>query len=58
MPTVEEIFKDPPESLQDSEGCYDDDLAEDVERLSDNPVKIEPRDCIFMTMVHNPAELI
>ena len=57
MPTVEEIFKDPPEFCQNSEGCYDN-IGEDVESLSDNPVKIEPRDQIFMTMVHNSAELI
>ena len=58
MPTVEEVFKDPPEFWNDSEDTSNNDLGEDAESPLDNPDKIEPGDRIFMTMVYDPAEFI
>ena len=57
MPTVEEIFEDPPEfpfdySEADSEAEF---KAEDP---LDNPDEIEPGDRVFMTTVYNPVEFI
>src|SRR6267154_6808766 len=53
MPTVEEIFEDPPEFHSDySEAEFE------AEEPQDNPDEIEPGDRVFMTTVHDPAEFI
>jgi len=57
MPTVEEIFEDPPELPSDySEG--DSEAEFEDEDPPDNPDEIEPGDRVFMTTVHDPAEFI
>jgi len=55
MPTVEEIFEDPPElpsdySERDSEAEFEE------KDPPDNPDEIGPGDRVFMTTVHDPAE--
>jgi len=57
MPTIEEIFEDPPEFP--SNYFEVDSKAEfEAEEPQDNPDEIEPGDCVFMTTVHDPAEFI
>jgi hypothetical protein len=69
MPTVEEIFEDPPKSWESSDDNCEDDLGRNTEhvldktldrsdRASDSSDEIEPGDWIFMTTVYNPAEFI
>ena len=69
MPTVEEIFEDPPESWNSSDDYCEDDLGRNAEQasdktsdrsdgMSDGSDEIEPGDRIFMTTVHDPAEFI
>jgi hypothetical protein len=57
MPTVEEIFEDPPE-FHSNYSKADSEVEFEVEEPQDNPDKIEPGDRVFMTTVHNPAEFI
>jgi len=57
MPTIEEIFEDPPEfpsnySKADSEAEFE------AEEPQDNPDEVEPEDRVFMTTVHDPVEFI
>ena len=72
MPTVEEIFEDPPESWNTSDDYCEDDLGRNAEQasdktsdrldrsdgMSDGSDEIEPGDRIFMTTVYDPAEFI
>src|SRR5882762_6628274 len=69
MPTVEEIFEDPPESWESSDDNCEDDFGRNAERASDKMSdtsdgtsdgsdEIEPGDQIFMTTVYDPAEFI
>ena len=57
MPTVEEIFEDPPEFHSDYSEANSETEFE-TEEPQDNPDEIEPGDRVFMTMVHDPAEFI
>jgi hypothetical protein len=57
MPTVEEIFEDPPELPSDYSEA-DSDAEFEEEDPPDNPDEIEPGDRVFMTTVHDPAEFI
>ena len=57
MPTIEEMFEDPPEFPSDYSKA--DSKAEfEVEEPWDNPDEIDPGDRVFMTTVHDPAEFI
>jgi Reverse transcriptase (RNA-dependent DNA polymerase) len=57
MPTIEEIFEDPPEfPSNDSEA--DSEAEFEAEDPLDNPDEIEPGDRVFMTTVHDPVEFI
>jgi Retroviral aspartyl protease len=53
MPTIEEIFEDPPEFPSDNS-----EAEFEVEYPLDNPDEIEPGDRVFMTTVHDPVEFI
>jgi len=57
MPTVEEIFEDPPEFHSDYSEV-DSEAEFETEEPQDNPDEIEPGDRVFMTTVHDPAEYI
>jgi transposase InsO family protein len=57
MPTVEEIFEDPPELPSDYSEADSDAEFEEEDPL-DNPDEIELGDRVFMTTVHDPAEFI
>ena len=57
MPTVEEIFEDPPEFHSDYSEANSEAEFE-AEEPQDNPDEIEPGDRVFMTTVHDPAESI
>jgi len=54
LPTVEEIFKDVPQLYSDSE----DDSKDDLDYDPDVQDEITEGDQIFMTMIHDPAEII
>jgi len=56
MPTVEEIFEDPPEFRSDYSET-DSETEFKTEEPQDNPDEIEPGDCVFMTMVHDPSRV-
>jgi len=56
MPTVEEIFEDPPEFHSDYSEA--DSEVEFKRKSTGQSDEIEPGDCVFMTMVHDPAEFI
>jgi hypothetical protein len=57
MPTVEEIFEDPPELPSNSSNAGSEAEFEE-EDPQDNPDEIEPGDRVFMTTVHDPVEFI
>jgi hypothetical protein len=57
MPTVEEIFEDPPELPSDYSELDSKAEFEEEDPL-DNLDEIEPGDCVFMTTVHDPVEFI
>jgi hypothetical protein len=57
MPTVEEIFEDPPEFPSDYSEV-DSEAEFEAEEPQDNPDEIKPGDRVFMTTVHNCAEFI
>jgi hypothetical protein len=57
MPTIEEIFEDPPESPSDYSEA-DSEMEFEAEDPLENPDEVEPGDRVFMTTVHDPMEFI